>query len=141
VKAPKIVVHTDVLLDHLRGDTKPSLLRKAMNLFFCYTTVFQAMELFALAESQRERRVMEDAMSAMKILGMNPKNAALYGRLLAMSPRADGLAVLTAGLCIESHLPLLTDSVKEFKGIAGLKIVPARLLSRHATAAAILRAA
>ncbi len=112
-----------------------------MSLFFCYTTVFQAMELFALAESQRERRIMEDAMSAMKILGMNPKNAALYGKLFAKSPKSDALAVLTAGLCIESRLPLLTGNAKEFRGIAGLKIVPARLLSRHATAAAILRAA
>jgi predicted nucleic acid-binding protein len=140
MSAPKIVVHTDMLLGHVRGDRTPSLLRKAMNLFFCYTTVFQAVEMFALAESHAEQRAMEDTMAAMKIMGLNPKQAARYGNLLARSRRADTLAILIAGLCLESRLPLMTDRAVEFRGIAGLTIVPARLLTRYNTADEIFRA-
>ncbi|HTO92766.1 MAG TPA: hypothetical protein VMM80_00300, partial [Bacteroidota bacterium] len=69
----RLVVHTDVLLDHLCGSAHPSALRVAMGRFFCYTTVFQAVELFAAMRTPRARRAAEDAMSAMKILGLNPK--------------------------------------------------------------------
>ena len=79
----KIVVHTDVFLSHLSGDRSPSLLRVAMGRFFCYTTVFQAIELFSLARSENEVRLVEDSMAAMKLLGLNPKNARTYGALLA----------------------------------------------------------
>ncbi|MBI1805752.1 MAG: hypothetical protein HYR76_01720 [Ignavibacteria bacterium] len=72
----KIVVHTNVFLDYVVQDHKnESVLRLAMQKFFCYTTVFNAIQLFALARTEKERRVIEDSMSAMKILGLNAKNA------------------------------------------------------------------
>ena len=69
MREAKLVVHSDVLLDHLRGADHPSILRRTMGLFFCYTTVFQAIEVFAGMRTAVERRWAEDAMSAMKLLG------------------------------------------------------------------------
>jgi predicted nucleic acid-binding protein len=138
VSATKLVVHTDVLLDHLRGGDHPSVLRKAMALFFCYTTVFQAIELFAGMRTAEERRAAEDAMSAMKLLGLNPKNAPLYGSLFAAYPGRRPMDLLVSGLCIESRLPLLTGRRKEFAGIRGLRLISPRVISAGKSASDIL---
>lgn len=136
----KIVIHTDVFLDHLRGDRRPSLLREAMGKFFCYTTVFHAIELFSFAKSEREQRVIEDVMASMKVLGLNPKGARTYGELFAGRIRRNTWSVMIAGLCMESRLPLLTDRTSEFKGIRGLVLVPTRMVRNYDTAADILKA-
>ena len=120
----KIVIHTDVFLEHLCGDRHPSALREAMGRYFCYTTVFQAIELFGLARSERERRSVEDALSAMKLLGLNARSAPRYGELLSGRSRVDRWNLLIAGLCIESGLPLLTDRKKEFREFGSVKIIP-----------------
>ena len=139
--APKIVVDTDVLLEHLRGRRQPSVLREVLGKCFCYTTVFQAIELFALARTEKERTAVEDSMAAMKLLGLNPKNAGRYGTLLHSYAKRDRYALLIAGLCIESRLPLLTDRQRMFKGIKGLQCVPTRFVGRFASGAEILKAA
>ena len=137
---PKIVVHTDILLDYLthRGKTE-SLLRRAMWNFFCYTTVFNAIELFSIAKNDKERKAVEHAMNAMKILGLNAKNAKKYGDLLASGPRLQRMNTLVAGVCLESRLPLLTGQPKEFQGVKGLVIVPASKLDSKKSGADIIR--
>jgi predicted nucleic acid-binding protein len=123
VSVPKIVVHTDVFLHHICGMPQPSVLRVAMSKFFCYATAFQAIELFSLARTETEIKAVEDSMAAMKVLGLNPKNARKYGELISSSKRTDRWNILIAGLCLESRLPLLTDRVKDFARIPGLTIV------------------
>lgn len=124
-------MHSDVLLDHLCGGKSPSTLRQAMGMFFCYTTVFQAIEVFAAMHGARERRAARDAMSAMKILGLNPKNAPAYGILFAAHPEHQATDLLIAGLCIDSRLPLLTDRGKDFRGIRRLTVIPTRDIARE----------
>lgn len=138
MNVPKIVVHTDLFVDHLCGSRHPSLLRQAMGKFFCYTTVFQAIELFSLAESEKEREAIENSMAAMKIMGLNPKQASKYGALLNSARRLDTLNILIAGLCLESKLPILTDRKQDFKGIKGLAVVPTKLLSKFESGHEIL---
>lgn len=137
----KILVHTDVVLDHLSGTRRPSVLRLAMSKFFCYTTVFQAIELFSLARSDEEAAAVENAMAAMKVLGLNPKAAQRYGKLVAANARRERWHVLIAGLCIESRLPILTDRRSDFAGIEGVTIVPTHLLRSERSGEAILRTA
>jgi len=138
VSTAKLVVHTDVLLAHLRGSDHPSVLRKAMGIFFCYTTVFQAIELFSVMRNAQERTHAEHAMSAMKLLGLNPKNAALYGGLLAAHPGRRPMDLLVSGLCLESRLPLLTGERKNFAGIRGLTVVTPGMITAGTNAADIL---
>jgi predicted nucleic acid-binding protein len=140
LSVPKIVIHTDVFLNHLCGAEKPSVLRQAMSKFFCYTTVFQAIELFSLARTEREFQAVEDAMAAMKLLGLNPKNARKYGELLASNRKVDSWNILIAGLCLESRLPLLTDRKRDFGGLKDLVIVPTKLVGLRNSAEEILRA-
>ena len=121
---PKIVIHTDVLLDYVihRGKN-PHFLRRVMELSFCYTTVFNAVELFSVARTPQEINAVENAMHAMKILGLNAKNAKRYGALLSRKVKLPRMNALIAGLCLESKLPVLTGSPKEFRGVEGLVIV------------------
>jgi predicted nucleic acid-binding protein len=112
-----------------------------LNKFFCYTTVFQAIELFALAQSDEEAAAVENAMAAMKVLGLNPKTARRYGKLIAANSKRERWNVLIAGLCIESRLPILTDRRSDFAGIEGVTIVPTRLIRSERSSEAILRRA
>ncbi len=124
------MVHTDVFLNHLTGDDQPSVLRLVMSEFFCYTTVYQAIELFSLAKKDEEVKAIEDSMAAMKLMGLNPKNSRLYGELISSNKKTSLWNILIAGLCLESKLPLLTDRKKEFRGIKGLTIVPTKFVRR-----------
>lgn len=105
---------------------------------FCYTTVFQAVEVFAAMRTPRERDAAGDAMSAMKILGLNPKNAARYADLVVRHPRHRTTDLLTAGLCLDSGLPLLTGRAKNFRNIEGLVVVSPGQMREGATGEELL---
>ncbi len=128
---PKIVVHTDILLDFLiHKDNDESVLRNAMWKFFCYTTVFNAIELFSFAKNEKERSAVERAMKSMKILGLNAKSAKKYGEILGQKINIPNMNMLIAGVCLESRLPLLTGQPKAFRGVSGLTIVsPSKVVS------------
>jgi predicted nucleic acid-binding protein len=139
VSHPKVVVHTDIILDYLlHRQRRPPVLRLLMMKFFCYTTVFNAIELFSLAEHARERRAVEDALSAMKILGLNAKHAKRYGEWFAQVPAVSAFNKLIAGVCIESRLPLVTGEPRAYRGIEGLKIIRSSSVDDGLTAAQIL---
>jgi predicted nucleic acid-binding protein len=140
VSVQKIVVDTGILLEHLAHGEGASLLRKLMNAFFCYTTVFNAIEVFSVARSEKEIQAVDDAMSAMKVLGLNAKSAKTIGRVLSSvaSRRRSGLSVLIGGVCIESRLPIVTMNPKRFSRIKQLRVIPAQKLIRAATASEIL---
>jgi predicted nucleic acid-binding protein len=131
VSARKIVVHTDVLLDHLRTSRRPSALRVAMGRYFCYTTVFNAVEVFALAGTKRERERALDALGALKVLGFSSRSALRVGGLVARYRRRRRQDVIIAGMCLEAGLPLLTAQPGAFGGIKGLRVVtPAQVMRR-----------
>jgi predicted nucleic acid-binding protein len=141
LSVPKIIVHSDVFVKHLCGEQHPSILRQAMSKFFCYITVFQAIDLFSMAKSTREYTAVEDSMSAMKILGLNARNAKRYGRLLAAAKGLERWNVLVAGLCLESRLPILTDRKHDFRGVKGLVVIPTRLVAKFESGEEIMKAA
>lgn len=97
-------------------------MRRAMTQYFCYTTVFNAIELFSLVRTEEERKTMESAMSSLKILGLNAKSAPKYADVIQNKtlPRMNGLI---AGLCLESKLPILTSKPSEFRKVKGLIIL------------------
>jgi predicted nucleic acid-binding protein len=121
VTVRKIVVDSDIIIDHLTTTEPVSMLRRVMKEYFCYTTVFNAAELFAAARSKKELQAVEDALHAMKILGLNGKSAKnIAGTLRAARGSLNGLI---AGVCIESRLPVVTMDPKRFAGIKKLKVI------------------
>ncbi len=136
----KVVVHTDVIVDHLlhEGDGR-SAFRIAMGSLFCYTTVFNAIELFSLARTGRERRMVERSLSAMKILGLNAKHARHYGVRIAGGMTLARMNTLIAGICLESRLPILTGRPSEFRSFRGLVVVPVSAVKEGRTGAEMLK--
>ncbi|MCU0452857.1 MAG: hypothetical protein MUE68_04305 [Bacteroidetes bacterium] len=124
----RVVVDTDLLLEHVVGakDGGPSRLRRLMSQAFCYTTVFNAVEAFGLCRTERERKAVEETMSAMKLLGLNAKLGKNIGAMTARRGRPADLPVLIAGLCRESRLPLVTGRPEVFRGLRGLEVIPVR---------------
>jgi predicted nucleic acid-binding protein len=124
VTAKKVVVHTDVLIDFLtHAQREESLFRKVMSRYFCYTTVFQAIELFSLARTERQQKAVIETLSALKILGLNAKNAPKFGLLFSKNPETSRMNLLIAGLCMESKLPLFTAQPSRFSGVKGLQVL------------------
>ena len=122
----KIVVDSDIIIDHLTTTEPESALRRVMKEYFCYTTVFNAAELFAAARSKKELQAVEDALHAMKILGLNGKSAKnIAGTLRAARGALNGLI---AGVCIESRLPVVTMDPKRFAGIKKLEVITVKKL-------------
>lgn len=138
MSVPKAVIHTDLFIDHLWGKRTPSLLRVALQKFFCYTTVFQAIELFSLSRNEQDTQAINDSMAALKVLGLNAKGARRYGELLRTAHTRNRWNLVIAGLCLESRLPIITGKRRDFVDVAGLVVIPARLVLQCETGADVL---
>jgi len=141
VSLKRVAVDSDVILDHLHGSASPSVIRRLLGIFFCYTTVFQAAEVISRAQTPSELEAMQDAMGAMKLLGVNGRGATRYGQLLRSYGARDRWTVMVAGLCLESRLPLVTGRGQEYRRFPGLLVVGPRLIRPGASAEEILEAA
>lgn len=124
----KVIIDTDLIVEHVTGSVGggPSRLRRIMSQAFCYTTVFNAIEAFALCRSDVERQAIEDAMSALKILGVNARSSKSIGRSAEGRNDAVDLQVLVAGVCRESRLPLVTGRPEKYRSMKGLELLPVR---------------
>jgi predicted nucleic acid-binding protein len=126
LKVRKAVLDTGLFRAHLAaGRDEQTSLRAALRTWFCYTTVFNAMELFAGAGSPRQRRAVEDVLSAVKILGMNGRNAGRFAKIAPVGRGGIPLSALIAGICIEARLPLVTDRIEAFERYRKLRAVKA----------------
>jgi predicted nucleic acid-binding protein len=125
----KVIIDTDVVVDYLlAGPAEETAFRKLMRGYFCYTTVVSAAALFALASSKKQRMAMEDALGALKILGINARSAVSFGDLLRTHPRLSVSDCYIAGICLESRLPLCTFTPRRFSAVRKLTLLPASSL-------------
>lgn len=135
---PKVVVDTDVFVDFLTsrsartGSVKQPLFRRLLADVFCYTTVFNAAELFSLMRTKREERMAEEALGAVKLLGVNARTAKQLGAVLRsrMGRKSDVLVALIGALCREARVPLITGRPHRYRGISGLRLISTRTLER-----------
>jgi predicted nucleic acid-binding protein len=136
------VVDTDLFINHMlfhppaRRTESISPLRKIMSSFFCYTTVFNAIELFSLAQSEAEVRAIEDTLQAVKILGLNGRSAKSVGIGFGKirTKRVRDFDALIAGVCVESRLPLVSGRAKRYRGIPNLTVISAEKVVRSRSA-------
>ncbi len=96
-----------------------------MSEYFCYTTVFNAIELFSMCKNRKERSAVEDVLYAMKILGLNGKSAKNVGEFFrhGRTTTLRDLELLVAGVCLESRLPILTASPGRYRGVRSLSVL------------------
>jgi predicted nucleic acid-binding protein len=136
------VVDTDLFINHMLYQSPARLtesispLRKIMSSLFCYTTVFNAIELFSLAQSEVEVRAIEDTLQAVKILGLNGRSAKSVGLGIGeiRTKRVRDFDKLIASVCVESRLPLVTGRAQRYRGIPNLTVVSAEKVVRSRSA-------
>jgi predicted nucleic acid-binding protein len=121
----KIIVDSDIILDHVLTKKPISLLRKLHQQYFCYTTAFNAIEVFSAARTKREIQAVQYAMNAMKILGLNAKSAKNIAGVFSgfRNAKKSNLCSLIAGIALESKLPIVTMHPNRFLAVKNLKII------------------
>ncbi len=138
---PRIIVDADIILGHLAGRSRPSVLRTVLGKVFCYTTVVQAAEVLSRARTAAEVRAALDALAPIKVLGVNSRSAVLLGNLMGRGGVRDAGIAVTAALSIESRLPVLTGRARRYAGIRGMRCISPRSAVSLQTGRAIVRSA
>ncbi|NUN68280.1 MAG: hypothetical protein HUU02_01045 [Bacteroidetes bacterium] len=125
MKVQKVVVDSDIIIEHLTTDRTRSYLRVLSARFFCYTTIFTAIELFAAARGLKETRAVQQAMDALKVISINPKSAKNIARVVSSSDTQD-MTALTVAVCLESGLPLATLRPQRYTRFKSLQVIDLR---------------
>lgn len=122
-----LLVETDVFVEYLTA-TGDSVLRRALKIVPCYTTVIHAAELFAGAETEEEVRLVRSALGGIRVLGLSARYAVAMGAAVR-NARKRGMELserdaIVVGAAIEARLPVLTaDRASLFSGIDGMSVV------------------
>ncbi len=71
-KDKEFLIETDILLEHLMWNKKgQSTLETIMQKGVCYTTVFNASEIYFNVHNEEERKAVDGLFMALKVLGLN----------------------------------------------------------------------
>ncbi len=76
----QFLIETDVLREYLV--TKNSLLRTALSEGVCYTTMYNALEIFRLARNEGEKEVVKNMLSVVRVLGFNYRYAEQFAQII-----------------------------------------------------------
>lgn len=76
----QFLVETDVLREYLVSQS--SLLRSALSEGVCYTTMYNALEIFRLAKNEAEREVVKRMLSVIRVLGFNYRYAEQFALII-----------------------------------------------------------
>jgi hypothetical protein len=144
--SPKFLIETDVLAEFLvagpsveRGRAvppeEPSLLRRALGVSVCYTTMLNVMELFRATASDPERNAIAALLRLVRVLGFHAR----YARPFAEYARTfDGLATdretMVLGMAKISNLTILTkfhfDRYRHLGIVDVWNVIPAQVEPR-----------
>jgi tRNA(fMet)-specific endonuclease VapC len=134
MEAARLILDTDVIVDHLRG--KSRLIETALDNFRCAFTAITLYELKAIRDQREDQLLRLGALvRRVSILSLDSDSAQHSADIwLALANRGAmiGLAdILSAGICLANDLPLLTRNVEHFSRIEGLKLVTPDGLQAH----------
>ncbi|MDP4229008.1 MAG: hypothetical protein Q8916_01230 [Bacteroidota bacterium] len=115
---------TDYLLASQKGKT---ILREALTTGICYTTMFNALELFRAAVTQDERDAVLRLLMVVRVLGFNARFAQSFAETALEIEHATGIIpshreALTIGMAKASKLTILTKVY--FDRYHAMKVVP-----------------
>lgn len=117
------LVETDVLFDFLKHrDRSPSLLRRALALGTCYTTMLNAMEVYAECSGDVERTAATNMLMVVRVLGFNGRFAEPFAELSREYPGVSQREMFVLGMARASKLTVLTRA--HFDRYAALGAAP-----------------
>ena len=121
----RLALDMDVVVDFLRrGDNTVPL---ALQNFECALTAIVVYELHAVAASTRQKTALDLLLQRLSIHPLDSPaslQAAEIRRTLSTVGQVIGvLDVLSAAICLQHDLPLLTRNVDHFRRVPGLNVV------------------
>jgi predicted nucleic acid-binding protein len=113
----QVLIETDILGEFLvstPNDPEPRLLR-ALRSATCYTTMLNAYELLHAARNEEEQQHIYSALSLVRVLGFNSRNAVPFAALSNEIERDHGIRLsmrdaFVIGMAKQSKLSILTQN-------------------------------
>jgi hypothetical protein len=127
----QFLIETDLLKEYLV--TRNSLLRAALSEGVCYTTMYNALEIFRLARNEAEREAVKNMLSVVRVLGFNYRYAEQFARTSreveeVMKTDLTEREALIIGMARVSKLVILTrEYYDRYSSLGGVEVaaVPA----------------
>jgi tRNA(fMet)-specific endonuclease VapC len=127
----RVLIDTDILTYFLKGD--PEVIQNLNNYLDYYDvleinliTYYEILSGLSAKNAFKQISIFEDFVSENIILPLTEKSvkisAEIYGTLRKSGNKLDDIDVLIAGIAIENDMTLITNNVKHFSRIPGLKI-------------------
>lgn len=121
--ATRLVIDTDVVIDHLRKKT--GVLNHVLAHYTCAITAINLYELRSVPFlSEHQRKTLEDVLQITELLpfdGPSAEQAAEVWNTLRLHGQLIGAQdVQIAGVCLAHRLPLLTRNTSHFQRVPNL---------------------
>jgi hypothetical protein len=126
----QFLVETDVLREYLTAASgEETLLRKALAKGVCYTTMYNALELFRAAGSKEESDAVMQMLMVVRVLGFNARYAQNFSDAALAVEKKTGASItnreaMMIGMAKISKLNILTkDFFQRYKALEGVPVV------------------
>lgn len=110
----QFLIETDVLCEYLiAAKGEETVLRKALAMGVCYTTMYNALELFRAAKTKEESDVIMQMLICVRVLGFNSRTAQSFAEMAIEIEEKTGLVLshresMMIGMARTSKLTILT---------------------------------
>ena len=117
----EFLIDTDILIDHLEDQSEGlSILQKGMITGICFTTVLNSAELYFSVKNEKERKIVDNLLNALKILGLNSRYSLVVDQF---SGNVNSVRdALFCSVAKNSKLPILTKNLERYKK-SGIEII------------------
>lgn len=126
----QFLVETDVLGEYLvAGKEEDTLLRKALSKGVCYTTMYNALELFRAAKTKEESDAVMQMLMIVRVLGFNARYAQTFSEATAEIEKKTGLSptnreAMMIGMAKISKLSILTkDFFERYNAMKAVQVL------------------
>lgn len=123
----RICVDTDIIIDHLRGrGTGAGIFAKVVENADPLTTQITRFELLCGARSHKEIEVIGECLLGFTVLPFDDSSSKAAGdiyRELKKHGQLIGIRdIMIAGIALSNDLPFVTNNIREFKKVKGLRL-------------------
>lgn len=124
----QFLIESDVLREYLIAVKEEStLLRKALSKGVCYTTMYNALELFRAAGTKEETDAILQMLMVVRVLGFNARYAQSFAEVTSEIEKKSGITpthreAMMIGMAKISKLSILTKDF--FERYNGMEAVP-----------------
>lgn len=120
----ELLVETDLIAEYLTAPvgTVPAL-RDLLRSARCFSTFIQAAELFSLAKTEEEQRIVERGLYGLKIIGASSRYSRQIGALMQEQPGVNHRIAIVAAIALSANLTIITRTF--FENYLTLGSIPA----------------